>query len=269
MNQISTGKLEAIARFGYGARGIIYLIIGGLAIQEAFGSGGDTTDSKGALLTILSQPFGQVLLGVVAAGLLGYAIWRFVQSVWDADGQGSDAKGLTVRAGLLVSCATHVSLAFFAVSIIFGWSTGSGGGGDNGTQGWTAALLSMPFGRWIVGFIGVIVIIVGIANIIKGWKAKFEKRLRMDEDKKTWISPVCRFGLAARGVVFMIIGGFFIVAAVQFSSGKAKGLEGALEALRQQPYGTWLLGIVALGLFAFGIYSMVEAVYRRIDDSAV
>ena len=247
MNPISTGTLAAIARFGYGARGIIYVIIGALAIQAAFGSGGKTTDSKGALLTIFSQPFGQVLLGVVAAGLLGYAIWRFVQAVWDADGHGTNFRGLVIRTGLMVSCATHVSLAFFAVSIIFGWSTGSSGGGSGGgsgedTQGWTAALLSMPFGRWIVAIIGVIVIIVGIANLIKGWRAKFEKRLQMDEGKKTWISPVCRFGIAARGVVFMIIGGFFIVAAVQFSSGKAKGLEGALEALRQQPMapGCWV-----------------------------
>ncbi|MFZ7127637.1 MAG: DUF1206 domain-containing protein [Desulfobacterales bacterium] len=256
-------KLEAVARFGYGARGIIYLIIGTLAVQAAFTAGGRVTDSKGALVTVLQQPFGQTLLGIVAAGLVCYALWRFVQAVLDADRHGRGIKGLTIRAGLMISFLTHISLAFLAVSLIFGWSTGGG----NSTQGWTAWLLSLPWGRWAVGTLGVIVIGVGAAHFRKAWKAQFERRLKIQQDDLKWILPVCRFGLMARGVVFAIVGGFFITAAVKFSSGEARGFQGALEALRQQPYGSWLFAVVAVGLVAFGVYSIVQSLYRRINGA--
>jgi hypothetical protein len=262
----SGSKIAWLARSGYAARGVVYLIIGGLAVLAALGSGGQTTDSKGALVTILQQPFGKVLLALVALGLVGYAIWRLVQASMDPDNHGTDAKGVAVRGGLLVSAVSHVLLAFFALSLIFGW--GAGGGGDSGTQDWTAWLLQQPFGRWLVALVGLAVIGAGLAHMVKGYKAKFEKYLQMDHDLLDKTSPICRFGLIARGVVFLIIGGFLVVAAWRFSSGDVVGLQGALQTLQQQPYGWILLGIVALGLFAFGVYSLIEARYRRIDAPA-
>jgi hypothetical protein len=263
----SAGKIAWLARSGYAARGVVYLIVGGLAVLAALG-GGQTTDSKGALLTILQQPFGDVLLGLVALGLVGYAIWRLVQAVMDTDHHGTDAKGLAIRGGLLVSAVTHTLLAFFALSLIFGWGTGGGGGGDGGARDWTAWLLQQPFGRWLVGLVGAAVVGAGIAHMVKGYKAHFEKYLEMDRRTLDKASPICRFGLIARGVVFLIIGGFLLVAAWRFSSGDVVGLQGALQTLQQQPYGWILLGIVALGLFAFGVYSLIEARYRRIDAPA-
>jgi hypothetical protein len=263
----SAGKIAWLARSGYAARGVVYLIVGGLAVLAALG-GGQTTDSKGALLTILQQPFGDVLLGLVALGLVGYAIWRLVQAVMDTDHHGTDAKGLAIRGGLLVSAVTHTLLAFFALSLIFGWGTGGGGGGDGGARDWTAWLLQQPFGRWLVGLVGAAVVGAGIAHMVKGYKAHFEKYLEMAPRTLDKASPICRFGLVARGVVFLIIGGFLLVAAWRFSSGDVVGLQGALQTLQQQPYGWILLGIVALGLFAFGVYSLIEARYRRIDAPA-
>jgi hypothetical protein len=260
----SADKIAWLARSGYAARGVVYVIVGWLAVLAALGSG-QATDSKGALLTILQQPFGEVLLALVALGLVGYALWRLVQASMDTDGHGTDAKGAAVRIGLVVSAVTHLLLAFFALSLILGW--GAGGGGD-GTQDWTAWLLEQPFGRWLVGLIGAAVVGAGLAHIFKGWQAKFEKYLQMDPDLLDKASPVCRFGLVARGVVFLIIGGFLVVAAWRFSSGEVVGLKGALQTLQQQPYGWILLGIVALGLFAFGLYSLIEARYRRIDTPA-
>jgi hypothetical protein len=266
----ASGNIVWLARSGYAARGVVYLIVGGLAVLAALGGGGQTTDSKGALRTILQQPFGEALLALVALGLVGYAIWRLVQALMDTDHHGTDAKALAVRSGLVVSAITHALLALFALSLIFGWGASiGGGGGDSSTRDWTAWLLQQPFGRWLVGLIGAVVIGAGLAHMIKGYKAEFEKWLQMDPQALDKASPICRFGLIARGVVFLIIGGFLVVAAWRFSSGEVVGLQGALQTLQQQPYGWILLGIVALGLFAFGVYSVIEACYRRIDAPAL
>jgi Domain of Unknown Function (DUF1206) len=262
-SDISRG-VTMLARSGYAARGVVYLIVGYFAVLAAFGSGGGTTDTKGALTSLLGEPYGQVLLGIIAVGLFGYALWRLIQSLGDTDGHGTDAKGLAVRGGMIVSAMANTLLAIFALSLIAGWGTG-GGGGDSGTQNWTAWLLQQPLGRWLVGLVGLAVIGAGIAHIVKGWQSRFEKYLRMDRDKLDKARPICRFGLIARGVVFLIIGGFLIVAAWEFSSAEARGLQGALETLQQQAYGWLLLGIVALGLVAFGVYSIVEAIWREID----
>lgn len=251
--------VEPLARLGYAARGVIYLIVGGLALLAAVGQGGKTTGSKGALTSLMSQPFGHVLLGIVAAGLVGYSIWRFVQAVWDLDRHGTDPKGLVIRSGLMVSAFTHAGLAFFCASILFG--IGGGSGGSKEMIGW---LLGLPLGQWIVGAVGLAVIGAGVANVAKGVTAKYEKRLDMDEQTMRWAGPLCTFGLAARGAAFFIVGGLIIFAAITFDPDKARGLAGALDTLHRQPYGPYLLGTLALGLFAFGVYSAIEAFYRRI-----
>jgi hypothetical protein len=258
-------RLALLARGGYAARGVVYIIVGGLALLAAFGQGGgQTTDTQGALTSLLTQPFGEVLLAVVALGLLGYALWRVVQALTDVDHHGTDPKGLAIRAGLLVSAATHGLLAAFALSLIFGWGSRLGGA-DSGARDWTAWLMQQPFGRWLVGLIGLAIVGAGIAHMIKGYRSQFEKYFEMGPAALEKVSPVCRFGLIARGAVFVIIGAFLLVAAVQLDSAQARGLQGALETLQRQPYGWILLGIVALGLMAFGVYSLIEAWYRRID----
>ncbi len=257
-----TDVLRGLARLGYGARGMVYLVVGALAVLDAVGAAGqESVDSKGALETILGQPFGKVLLGLVALGLVGHALWRLIQAGADADNHGTDFKGLTVRGGLLVSAITHAALAFFAVSLIFGLGTGGG----NGAEDWTAKLLGQSFGRWLVIVVGVVVIGAGCAHIYKGATAGFERYLTLDEEHMRWARPLCQFGLIARGVVSGIIGTFFIIAAWHFNSGEAKGLKGALDTLEAQAYGPILLGVVALGLAAFGVYSLIEATHRRIQ----
>ncbi|HCF27565.1 MAG TPA: hypothetical protein DEV81_10290 [Cyanobacteria bacterium UBA11049] len=258
--------VERLARFGYAAKGVVYGIVGLLAAQAAFGTGGQTTDTKGALQEIVRQPFGKVLLGVVAIGLFGYVLWQFVQAIKDPEHKGTDTKGILQRIGYAISGIIYAGLALSAVRII----SGSGGGNSNSTQDWTARLLSQPFGQWLVGTVGAFIIGLGFYQFYKAFTAKFRKKLNLSELSDTeqkWVKAITRFGLAARGVVFCLIGFFLIQAARMSDAGEAGGLGEALETLAQQPYGAWLLGIVALGLIAYGIYMVMQARYRRIDPT--
>lgn len=259
--------ISVLARMGYAARGVVYLLVGGLAALAAFGQGGQTEGSRGALERLLTAPFGKVLLGIMAVGLVGYAIWRCIQAIKDADHHGNGAKGLAIRAGLLASAVTHSLLTFFAATLIFqiGSSPGRSGGGSQGVASW---LMQQPFGRWLVAAVGLILIGVGIAHAVKGVKAKFDKHFQMAPSTQQWAYPICRFGLVVRGLVFAIVGCLFIIAAYQFDPSEAGGLNEVFSTLRNQIYGKWLLGFVAIGLFAFGVYSLLAAVYRRVDPSA-
>lgn len=257
--------VEKLARFGYAAKGIVYFIVGLLAAQAAFTAGGRTTDTSGALVTILNQPFGKFLLALVTVGLLGYALWRFVQTIFDPEhaGEEMNAKRIVQRIGYAFSAIAYTGLALTAVKLILD------AGSDNGdtTQHWTARFMAQPFGQWLVGLAGLVVIAVGISYLYQAYKAKFQrhfKRHQMSETEYNWAKWMGQFGIAARGIVFGIIGLFLVLAALHANASEARGLGGALATLAQQPFGPWLLGIVALGLIAYSIYSLIEARYRRI-----
>lgn len=258
-------KFAWIARIGYAARGVAYVLVGGLALLAAIGRGGRTTGTQGALRSLIDEPFGQTLLVLLAIGLFAYALWRAVQAIFDADGHGTAAKGIAVRVGLGVSAITHTFLAVYAVGIAFGWGFGGSGGGG-GAASWSARALRWSGGRWLLGLVGVAIVGAGIAQFVKGWKEKYRRYLAMDWPKMRWANPVCKAGLIARGIVFGLIGVFVIVAAAQAQPSEARGLGGTLRTIQGQAYGQILLALTALGLIAFGIYSMIEAKYRRIGD---
>lgn len=265
-NRNPSSWVERLARFGYAAKGVVYGIVGLLAAQAAFGTGGKTTDTQGALHTIVTQPFGKVLLGLVAIGLFGYVLWQFVQAVKDPENKGTDAKGILQRIGYAISGIIYAGLAISAVKIILG----SGGANSNSTEDWTARLLSQPFGQWLVGTIGAFIIGNGFYQFYKAFTTKLRKELDLHELSNTeqkWVKGISRFGIAARGVVFCVIGFFLIQAARQSDASQAQGLGEALQTLAQQPYGGWILGIVALGLVAYGIYMVMQARYRRINPT--
>jgi Domain of Unknown Function (DUF1206) len=263
---VANPAFERLARLGFAAKGVVYFVVGLLAAQAAFGSGGRTTDSSGALETIVSQPFGKFLLTILTVGLIGYALWRLAEAIFDPEHSGqADTKQVIKRLGYAFSAVAYGGLAWTAIKLI----TGSGGGGGNSTQDWTARLLAQPFGQWLVGLLGIIVISVGISYLYEAYKAKFRRHFKLQEmspNERTWAIRAGRFGIAARGVVFAIIGIFFVQAARHSNASEAKGLGEALAVLAQQPFGPWILGLVALGLIAYGIYSLVEARYRRIDN---
>jgi hypothetical protein len=264
MPNLSRNPVETLARLGYGARGVVHGLVGGLALLAAIGSGGQTGGSRSALQSLLSQPFGKIWLAVIALGLFGFCAWRVLEALTDADHHGTDAKGLAVRGVHLISGLIYASLAVSALSLAAGWGSG-GGGEDKAAQDWTAWLLSQPFGRWLVGLIGAAVAGAGIGFVWKAWRGDVTAHLALPSDKRPWIVSLGRMGFAARGVVFLMIGGFLILAAIHSNSSEVQGLGGALQALQQQPYGWVLLALTAIGLFAFGVFGLVQARYRHID----
>lgn len=258
--------VERLARMGFAARGVVYIIVGWLALLAAFGLGGKKTSTGGALATIAGQPFGKLMLAVVALGLVGYAIWRIVQGALDPEHKGTDAKGIAKRFGYILSGIAHAGLALTAVQII----RGTGGVKRGETQDATAWLLAQPLGQWLTAIVGLVVIAVGINTAYIAFKEKFRDKLKIAEMSPTeqeWAVRIGRIGLLARSIVAGLIGAFLVQAALQSNANKAHGLDGTLTALARQTYGQFLLSVVAAGLIAFGVYSFVEARYRRIMDS--
>ncbi|MGH9631148.1 MAG: DUF1206 domain-containing protein, partial [Bryobacteraceae bacterium] len=254
---------ERLARLGFAAKGVVYIIIGVLAAMAGLGIGGETTNTKGAVQQIGQQPFGQVLLAFVAAGLLGYSFWRIFEGVTDAENKGSDVKGLALRTGFVASGVVHAGLALFAIRLLMGSPASSG----DQTADWTATLMSQPFGVFLVAIAGAVAIGVGFGQFFTAHKEKFRENLRlgqMNSSGKEWAIRAGKFGHYSRGVVFCIIGIFLIIAARRADPSEAKGLDGALVTLSRQPYGPYLLVAVALGLVAYGAYMLVEARYRRV-----
>ncbi|MBC8075328.1 MAG: DUF1206 domain-containing protein [Chloroflexales bacterium] len=257
--------VERLARLGYATKGVVYAVVGLLAAQAAFGLGGQVTDQEGALQAVVNQPFGQLLLGLLAIGLLGYAGWRFVEALIDAEGKGSDLKGVAQRLGAILSGVAYAVLAFSAARIL----VGAGDDGGNATQDWTAWLMAQPFGRWLVALAGAVVIGVGLQQLYEAFTAGFRKHFKqseMSQAERTWTSWLGRVGLAARGIVFGLIGVFVVQAALRADPNQVQGLGGALQALAGQPFLPWAFGAVSLGLIAYGVYMLAAARYRRLVE---
>jgi hypothetical protein len=252
-----------LARFGYAAKGVVYLVAGALSARAAFGLGGATTDRRGALLAILSEPFGHLMLVLIGTGLIGYVLLRLVQGFMDPEHKGSDAKGIAQRIGYLISALVYAGLAWTALRL----ASGSGGTSGNQEQSWVVRLFALPLGRWLVGIAGLIVIGGGLYELYKAYSIDFSEHFRWNEmngTERTWVVRLGRLGLAARGVVQGLIGLFLVQAALLFDPGKVQGPGGALQSLGQPPFGLWTVGVVAVGLAAYGIYMLAAARYSRI-----
>lgn len=255
-----------VGRIGFTARGAVYIIVGWLALLAAVGVGGAATDKQGALETIAQQPQGVFLLIAVTTGLFGYAVWSLVRAVFDPERRGRDASGLVARAGSGLAVVSYAGLALAAANLAVGSGT-AGKGSDASTQDWTARLLSAPFGAELVIAVGAVLFAVAATEFVRAYTASFRKRLSLTglgADQTCWIVRMGRIGLAARGVVFALIGLFLIQAARHQDAGEAVGLGGALQKLAEQQYGQILLGVVAAGLVMYGLFSLVEARYRRL-----
>jgi hypothetical protein len=258
---VQSATFEWFARAGFVARGLIYGIIGILAVKLALGDGGKTTNQQGALATVAHQPFGHVLLVLVAAGLGGYALWRFVRALLGRGPESSD--GGIDRVAAFASGIVYAGFCAIAVEILLG----SPGATSSGAKKTTGGVFGWPAGDWLVGIAGAVFVAVGLYQGYRGISKKFLEDSKTEEMKpavKRWITRLGVFGHLARMVVFGLVGIFLVKAAIDFNPNKAVGLDGALAKLVHQSFGPVLLGVVAAGLVAFAAYSVSDARYRRI-----
>jgi len=257
--------VERLGRLGLVAKGILYAVVSILAIKVALGGRGESPDREGALQTISRQPFGKGLLVLLALGLGGYALWQLARGLLDREGEGEDPKGLAKRAGALGRAVWYGGLAVLTAERIA--SAGGGGGGGSKEQQTTAGVFDLPAGRYLVYAAGLVFLGVAGFNAYRAVTCKFNKKLKtheMNDAEEAAATGVGILGHLARAVVFTLIGLFLLRAAWQFDPKEARGLDGALMELAQQPYGALLLGAVAVGLMAYAFYCFVQARYRRI-----
>ena len=252
--------IERLARLGYAAIGVVYMIVGGFAAAAGFKNRGASPSQDTAFQFILEQPFGRVALGVIAAGLIGYVLWRFIAAITDSENRGSDAKGWAIRAG---SAGRGLIYAVICIGVIRVMTHGSNGeSGEQQAKDWTATIMDKPFGRWLIMAAGLGIIAYGAYQLYAAWDAKLSKRLslgEMDDRVRRKVVAISRFGIGARGVVMFVVGGSLFMAGFKHNANEAHGTSGALGAMPPL-----LLGFVGLGLVAYGVYALVNARYRRI-----
>jgi hypothetical protein len=263
--QESAPWLTRAARLGYAARGVVYVTLGIIALQAALGRR-QAEGRSGALAELATQPAGTFLLGLIAVGLLGYAAWRLIEAARGAEGEGTDAKGMGLRLAHAGSGLVYASLAVQAIRLLQGTSTG--GNEEARTDDWTARLMALPWGRALVAAAGIGVLAYAVQQLRKAATGDVLRHLDLhdlDGGQRAYVTRVGRLGIGARGVVFLITGGFLVLAALHADPSEATGLSGALTTLQSAPWGPWLMGLVALGLLAFGLFQFVHARYRQVQ----
>ena len=261
-NLVSNNRswLRLAARAGYGARGLVFVIIGYFAMRAAYATG-RAMGTKDAIDAVAGSVFGTIALIVLVVSLFFFAVWRLLQVLFDIDDHGLGPKGLFVRAGLTISMFAYGALALYAFTLVTGTAGGSGGS----NVGLISKAYAAGYGVWVTYLVVAGMAAAGIAHLVKGIKAGFRKYMNIPSDHAKWLSPVCRFGLIARGVTFFILAGLLFDGAVSYRDGDKPGLDAALSAMSGWTFGWLLLAITGVGLIAFGIYGFAEAVYRRIE----
>ena len=259
---VNSRPFEWLSRAGFVARGLVYGIIGILALKLAIGSGGKTTDQQGAMRTLAQQPFGRTMLLLLAVGLAGYAAWRFTRAALGRGPEGSD-KGFD-RVAALASGLVYAAFFVLAIEILLE----RGGSQTGNPKTTTAGVLGWPAGPLLVGLAGLVFIGVAAYQAYRGVDRRTSSTTRRPKRcgprYERWVGRIGTVGHLARAVVFGLVGAFLIKAAVQYNGKAAVGLDGALAKVQHQTYGHFLLGVVACGLIAFALYSISDARYRRI-----
>jgi len=252
---------HALARAGLTARGVIWILIGWVAVLVALGHSKNEVDQQGALQMLAGKPYGTVSLWLLGIGFAGYALWRLSEVVTGVAGEGN---GPGPRLRSLGRAVIYVGFAYLTFKVLSGSQSGSQ---SRKQQDVTATVMQHPGGQWVVGIAGAIVVIIGLVLVIEGLRRRFVKYLltsRMSPRTRRIVKTLGTVGTTVRGVVIALVGILVIDAAVTHSPAKSGGVDKALLTLRDQPFGPILLVVVALGLVVFGVYGLCEARWRRV-----
>jgi hypothetical protein len=255
-----TPAVRGMARAGLVARGIIYLLVGWVAVLIALGHGSHEADQQGALQLLAGKPYGSVSLWLLCIGFAAYALWRLSEAAYGVAGDGKRA-GPRLRS--LARALIYAGLAYLTFRVISGTRSSQSGQ----QQDITARVMQHPGGRWLVGIVGLIVVIVGLVLVLEGIRRKFMRYLRtsqMSRRTRRIVGLLGVTGTVARGAVVALAGAGVIDAAVRHDPASSGGIDKALLTLRNEPAGPALLLLVALGLVIFGVYGLCEARWRRV-----
>lgn len=253
---------EKFARFGLVSKGIVYCLMGLLSVLAAFGLSREKGDKAEAFKLIYDQPFGKFLLMAIALGLLGYVMLRMFQAYKDIDNKGKDLKGIITRIGFALSAFLYLGVGAYALKLAF---AGPGGDDSDSRQFVVSKVLGYPGGEYVVGIAGLIVIGMGIHQVYKGIAGKFMKKIKLiRSNMKDLFKKAGMVGYISRGIVLMIIGYFLFHAASLSNANEAQGTGAAFDFMENK-FGSLLMGIVALGLIGYGIFTLVKAKYQKID----
>ncbi|MFH5806258.1 DUF1206 domain-containing protein [Alienimonas sp. DA493] len=267
--------LDYAARVGYLAKGLVYGLVGLLAGRAALEVGNSAPGQDEAFAAIMDAPFGRVILGLTAVGILGYVVWRATQVILDPDGKGDGWKGWIIRAGFAVSGLFYLIMGFQAATFAWRGTTydpGDAAAGATGSEKATGLMLGIPFGWIPVMLAGAVFVGVGVHHFYRSWTAKFMSdydHTEMSRAERKALRPIGVIGLAARGVTFLLIGLFLMRAGWRQNAGEVKGLEGAFAALLSYTYGWLALGALAVGFVLYGVYCVSRAKYRRFVEGEV
>lgn len=243
--------LRTLARVGYAVDGILYLLIGAIALSTAFGANAKA-DENGALASIAEQPFGLAALWVIVVGFAGLSIFHVLEAVLERE--------KWERLANIARAIAYAALGLIAVEVALGHS-----GSADAPASLSAALLAQPAGVALLLLVALGVFAVGVRNVIKGVTRSFTEDLKMPgAPTRTVILVAGTAGYVAKGIAFATIAVLFAVAALTSNSAEAGGLDKALEKLAQLPFGPIVLGVVALGFIAFGVYCFVRARYAKL-----
>lgn len=264
----SNSALELLERAGYVVRGVLYTVMGVLALGVALGMGGMATDQSGSLVVITGAPYGRLLLIAVAVGLGAYSVWGFVRAIFDPLHRGGGPPGIAERLGFAWSGVAYAAIVLLALQLLSGSSKTTAHGG---TQEVIASVLAYRAGQWATVMIGAIAIGVGLGQFVDAYRAVFKKDLKrteMSQTEKRTVDALGRFGMVSRGVTFTLIGWFVVQAGLNRDPSRAQGFGGAFLFLLGQPFGRALLALVALGFIALGLHSFASARWERLLGSA-
>jgi hypothetical protein len=264
--QLETSRLvQGLGRFGDICYGVVYIVVAWLALQIAFGDNATRADQRGAVTEIAAQPFGSALLWVVAIGLIAFGVWQLLAAAtgyrWVTPKRKRETRRLTAVGRAVVVFA----IASFTLKLLTGNGSGSGGGTQQ--QAWTARLLQLPAGRFLIVVIGLAVMVAAVLSARRGIGRRFLRDLDLrpaSARTRRWVVWLGTLGYLAKGVAYGVIGVLLIVAAVDLDPAAAGGLDTALRTLAAQPLGTVLLVAVAIGFAAFGAYCFFDARYRKV-----